>query len=131
MMPGPSEIKRQEYEWQISNKVKETHDTYTYTLLPVSESQRFDFEIGQFVTLSAFLIRPTASGGTEENLVNRAYSIASSPLRDFNELVKLGDRFKLKLNPNKEHFLWKVASGIEKNLAYWSGANGAESARSL
>ena len=158
-MPGSSELKRQEYEWQISNKVKETHDTYTYTLLPVSESQRFDFEIGQFVTLSAFLIRPTASGGTEENLVNRAYSIASSPLRDFieltikeekpygyinpttgksdsfaayfNEQVKLGDRFKLKLNPNKEHFLWKVASGIEKNLAYWSGANGAESARSL
>lgn len=158
-MPGPSEIKDQEYEWQISSKVKETHDTYTYTLLPVSESQRFDFEIGHFVTLSAFLIRPTASGGTEENLVNRAYSIASSPSRDFieltikeekpygyinptsgksdsfaayfNEQAKLGDRFKLKLNPNKEHFLWKVASGIEKNLAYWSGANGAESARGL
>ena len=58
-MPGPSEMKHQEFEWQISSKVKETHDTYTYTLLPVSESQRFDFEIGQFVTLSAFLIRPT------------------------------------------------------------------------
>ena len=158
-MPGPSEMKHQEYEWQISSKVKETHDTYTYTLLPVSESQRFDFEIGQFVTLSAFLIRPTASGGSEENLVNRAYSIASSPSRDFieltikeekpygyinpttgksdsfaayfNEQVKLGDRFKLKLNPNKEHFLWKVAAGIEKNVAYWSGANGAESARGL
>jgi hypothetical protein len=49
----------------------------------------------------------------------------------FNEQVKLGDRFKLKLNPNKEHFLWKVAAGIEKNVAYWSGANGAESARGL
>lgn len=158
-MPGPSEMKHQEFEWQISSKVKETHDTYTYTLLPVSESQRFDFEIGQFVTLSAFLIRPTESGGSEENLVNRAYSIASSPSRNFieltikeekpygylnpttgksdsfaayfNEQVKLGDRFKLKLNPNKEHFLWKVAAGIEKNVAYWSGANGAESARSL
>ena len=158
-MPGPSELKHQEYEWQISSKAKETHDTYTYTLLPVSESQRFDFEMGQFVTLSAFLIRPTASGGSEENQVNRAYSIASSPSRDFieltikeekpygyinpttgksdsfaayfNEQVKLGDRFKLKLNPNKEHFLWKVAAGIEKNVAYWSGANGAESARGL
>ena len=158
-MPRPSEMKHQEFEWQISSKVKETHDTYTYTLLPVSESQRFDFEIGQFVTLSAFLIRPTESGGSEENLVNRAYSIASSPSRNFieltikeekpygylnpttgksdsfaayfNEQVKLGDRFKLKLNPNKEHFLWKVAAGIEKNVAYWSGANGAESARSL
>jgi hypothetical protein len=115
--------------------------------------------MGQFVTLSAFLIRPTESGGSEENQVNRAYSIASSPSRDFieltikeekpygyinpttgksdsfaayfNEQVKLGDRFKLKLNPNKEHFLWKVAAGIEKNVAYWSGANGAESARGL
>ena len=37
----------------------------------------------------------------------------------------------MKLNPNKEHFLWKVAAGIEKNVAYWSGANGAESARGL
>ena len=109
--------------------------------------------------MSAFLIRPTTSGGSEENLVNRAYSIASSPSRNFieltikeekpygyinpttgksdsfaayfNEQVKLGDRFKLKLNPNKEHFLWKVAAGIEKNVAYWSGANGAESARGL
>ena len=158
-MPGPSETKHLEYEWQINSKVKETHDTYTYTLLPASQSQRFDFEMGQFVTLSAFLIRPTASGGSEENQVNRAYSIASSPSRDFieltikeekpygyinpttgksdsfaayfNEQVKLGDRFKLKLNPNKEHFLWKVAAGIEKNVAYWSGANGAESARGL
>src|SRR6188508_1847560 len=118
-MPGPSEMKHQEYEWQISSKVKETHDTYAYTLLPVSESQRFDFEIGQFVTLSAFLIRPTTSGKSD--------SFAAY----FNEQVKLGDRFKLKLNPNKEHFLWKVAAGIEKNVAYWSGANGAESARGL
>jgi len=133
-MPGPSELKHQEYEWQINSKVKETHDTYTYTLLPASQSQRFDFEMGQFVTLSAFLIRPTESGGSEENQVNRAYSIASSPSRDFIELTikeEKGDRFKLKLNPNKEHFLWKVAAGIEKNVAYWSGANGAESARGL
>ena len=91
--------------------------------------------------------------------VNRAYSIASSPTRDFIELtikeekpygyinpgtgksdafaayfnqqVKIGDRIELKLNPVKEHFLWKVAAGIEKNVVYWSGANGAQSARCL
>lgn len=149
----------EEHEWQITEKVKETHDTYTYTLRPFSASQRFNFSIGQFVTLSAVLKRPTASGGVEESTVNRAYSIASSPTRDFIELtikeekpygyinpgtgksdafaayfnqqVKIGDRIELKLNPVKEHFLWKVAAGIEKNVAYWSGANGAQSARCL
>lgn len=35
------------------------------------------------------------------------------------------------MNPVKEHFLWKVAAGIEKNVAYWSGANGAQPARCL
>ncbi len=149
----------EEHEWQITEKVKETHDTYTYALRPFSASQRFNFSIGQFVTLSAILKRPTASGGVEESTVNRAYSIASSPTRDFIELtikeekpygyinpgtgksdafaayfnqqVKIGDRIELKLNPVKEHFLWKVAAGIEKNVAYWSGANGAQSARCL
>lgn len=148
-----------ELEWQIIEKVKETHDTYTYTLRPFSASHRFNFAIGQFVTLSAILKRPTASGGVEESTVNRAYSIASSPTRDyieltikeekpygyinpvtgksdafaayFNQQVKIGDKIKLKLNPVKEHFLWKVAAGIEKNVAYWSGANGAQSARCL
>jgi len=147
------------YEWQITEKFKETHDTYTYKLFPVSNSQRFDFSIGQFVTVSTLLKRPTTSGGLEESLVNRAYSIASSPTRDFidltikeekpygyinpvtgkpdafaayfNKQVKLGDKIRLKLNQSKEHFLWKVAAGIEKNVAYWSGANGAQSARSL
>ena len=37
----------------------------------------------------------------------------------------------MKLNPSKEHFLSKVDDGIEKNIAYWSGANGAQSARCL
>jgi NAD(P)H-flavin reductase len=147
------------YEWQITEKVKETHDTYTYTLLPVSSSQRFKFDIGQFVTIGALLNRPNATGDFEESLVNRAYSIASSPTREFIELtikeekpygyinpvsgksdafaayfnqqVKIGDKIRLKLNQVKEHFLWKVAAGIEKNVAYWSGANGAQSARSL
>jgi hypothetical protein len=92
-------------------------------------------------------------------VVNRAYSIASSPTRDlieltikeekpygyinpvtkksdafaayFNQQVKIGDKIKLKLNPSKEHFLSKVDTGIEKNIAYWSGANGAQSARCL
>jgi NAD(P)H-flavin reductase len=155
-----SERKSQEgYEWQITEKVKETHDTYTYTLLPVSNSQRFNFDMGEFVTLSVLLKRPTSTGGFEENLVNRAYSIASSPTRDFIELtikeekpfgyinpitgksdafaayfnqqVRIGDKITLKLSLVKEHFLWKVAAGIEKNVAYWSGANGAQSARSL
>jgi NAD(P)H-flavin reductase len=149
----------EELEWQITEKVKETHDTYTYTLKPFSASQRFNFVIGQFVTLSAILKRPTASGGVEESTVNRAYSIASSPTRDhieltikeekpygytnpvtgksdafaayFNQQVKIGDKIKLKLNPVKEHFLWKVAAEIEKNVAYWSGANGAQSARCM
>ena len=148
-----------EYEWQITEKVRETHDTFTYTLTPSSASQRFNFGIGQFVTLSAMLKRPMASGGFEESMVNRAYSIASSPTRSFIELtikeekpygyinpvtkksdafaayfnqqVKIGDKIKLKLNPSKEHFLSKVDAGIEKNIAYWSGANGAQSARCL
>ena len=147
------------YEWQVTEKVRETHDTYTYTLTPISASQRFNFGIGQFVTLSAMLNRPIASGGFEESVVNRAYSIASSPTRDlieltikeekpygyinpvtkksdafaayFNQQVKIGDKIKLKLNPSKEHFLSKVDAGIEKNIAYWSGANGAQSARCL
>lgn len=140
-------------------KVRETHDIYTYTLTPISASQRFNFGIGQFVTLSAMLKRPIASGGFEESVVNRAYSIASSPTRDlieltikeekpygyinpvtkksdafaayFNQQVKIGDKIKLKLNPSKEHFLSKVDTGMEKNIAYWSGANGAQSARCL
>lgn len=148
-----------EYEWQVTEKIRETHDTYTYTLTPISASQRFNFGIGQFVTLSAMLKRPLATGGFEESMVNRAYSIASSPTRDlveltikeekpygyinpatgksdafaayFNQQVKIGDKIKLKLNPSKEHFLSKVDSGIEKNIAYWSGANGAQSARCL
>ena len=83
-----SERKSQEgYEWQIIEKVKETHDTYTYTLLPVSASQRFNFNLGQFVTLYVVLKRPTSTGGFEENLATRAYSIASSPTRNFLELT--------------------------------------------
>ncbi|HVD07047.1 MAG TPA: FAD-binding oxidoreductase, partial [Nitrososphaeraceae archaeon] len=136
-----SERKSQEgFEWQITEKVKETPDTYTYTLLPVSTSQRFNFNIGEFVILSVLLKRPTSTGGFEENLVNRAYSIASSPTRDFidltikeekpygyinpvtgksdafaayfNQQVKVGDKITLKSSLVKEHFLWKVAAGI-------------------
>src|SRR5919204_1303603 len=149
------------YEWQIVNKVMETPDTYTYTFSPMisSPSQRFEFNIGQSVTISVFLKRPTASGGLEQSLVQRAYSIASSPARDlidltikdekpygyinpttkkadgfaayFFEQFKVGDKIKVRLNPTKNHFLWKIASGMEKNIAYWSGSNGAESARCL
>ena len=31
----------------------------------------------------------------------------------------------MRLNQNKNHFLSKVAAGIEKNVAYWFGSNGA------
>lgn len=150
---------QQEYEYQIVEKVSETRDTYTYSLLPASQSQRFDFNIGQSVTISAWLRRPLSSGAVEESLVQRTYSIASSPTRDridltikdekpygyinpitgkadgfaayFFEQYNLGAMIKIRLNQGKNHFLWKIADGQEKNIAYWSGANGAEPARSL
>jgi hypothetical protein len=91
--------------------------------------------------------------------LQRTYSIASSPNRDnieltikcekpygyippraskadgfaayFFEQIKIGDKIHTKLNPNKDHFLSRIAAGMEKNIAYWSGANGTESARCL
>jgi ferredoxin-NADP reductase len=150
---------QQEYEYQIVEKVSETRDTYTYSLLPTSQSKRFDFNIGQSVTINAWLRRPLSSGAVEESLVQRTYSIASSPTRDridltikdekpygyinpitgkadgfaayFFEQYNLGAMIKIRLNQGKNHFLWKIADGHEKNIAYWSGANGAEPARSL
>jgi len=147
------------YEWQVVDRLVETPDTYTYIFSPTTASQKFQFAVGQFVTIGAFLKRHTASGALEESWVERAYSIASSPTRDLIELtikaekpygyinprtgkadgfaayffeqVKIGDKTKVKFNPKKDHFLAKVAAGIEKNIAYWSGANGAESARCL
>lgn len=147
------------YEWQIIEKISETPNTNTYVLSPTSSSQRFAFRIGEFVTLQALLKRPTKSGNYEENMVERAYSIASSPLRSsmeltikkekpygyinpvtgkadgfaayFFEQIKVGDKIKLKPDPRKDHFLSKVAAGIEKDVSYWSGSNGAESARCL
>ncbi len=95
-----SQSKSQEdYEWQITEKRKETHDTFTYTLLPVAGSERFDFSIGQFVTVSALLKRPTASGDFEENMINRAYSIASSPTRDYIELTIKEEKPYSYINP--------------------------------
>src|ERR671930_2734790 len=150
---------QEEYEWQIINKVSETPDTYTYSFVPTSESQQAKFNIGQSVTISAFLNRPLSSGKLEENLVERTYSIASSPTRDkidltikdekpygyinpatgkadgfaayFFEQYTIGQKLKVRLNSAKNHFLSKIAAGIEKDIAYWSGANGAEPARSL
>lgn len=147
------------YEWQITDKIKETHNVYTYTLSPVSNSQRFSFEVGQFVMLGTFLQRPTASGSMEASFVQRAYSISSSPLRQFLEptikdekpygyinartgkadgfasyffeQIKIGDKVHVKPDQHAEHFMWKVAKGLEKDIAYWSGSNGAESSRSL
>jgi ferredoxin-NADP reductase len=149
----------QHYEWQIVDKVMETPDTYTFSFSPNSQSQRFTFNVGQSVTIRAFLRRPLASGKFEESFVERAYSIASSPTRDLIELTikdekpygyinpstgkadgfaayfleqtKIGDKIDVRLNRAKNHFLWKIAAGLEKNIAYWSGANGIESARCL
>jgi ferredoxin-NADP reductase len=149
----------EDYEWQILDRVQETPDTFTYIFSPVTTSQRFPFSIGQFVTISALLKRPTASGNLEESVVYRTYSIASSPKRShieltiksekpyghinpitkkadgfaayFFEQIKIGDKVSVRFNPNKDHFLSKIDEGVEKNIAYWSGANGAESARSL
>lgn len=149
----------QAYEWQVVDRVIETPDTYTYIFSPTTSSQRFTFSVGHFVTIGAFLKRPITSGGLEESWVERAYSVASSPTRDLIELtikaekpygyinartgkadgfaaylfeqVKIGDKIKMRFNPRKDHFLQKMAAGIEKDIAYWSGANGAESARCL
>jgi ferredoxin-NADP reductase len=125
----------------------------------MTNSQRFRFNIGQSVTISVFLRRPTASGSYEESLVQRAYSIASSPNRPLLELtiknekpygyinpitrkadgfaayffeqVRIGDKIKVRLNSSKNHFLWKIAAGMENDIAYWSGSNGTQSARCL
>ncbi len=43
------------YEWQIIDRIKETHNVFTYVLDPVSDSQRFSFEAGEFVMLGTFL----------------------------------------------------------------------------
>jgi hypothetical protein len=143
----------------VINKVKETPEAFTYVFSPATTAQKFTFTVGQFVTISALLKRPTATGNLEEAIVQRAYSIASSPNRDHTELtikcekpygyihpgankadgfaayffeqIKIGDKIHVKLNPNKDHFLSRIATGMEKNIAYWSGANGAESARGL
>jgi ferredoxin-NADP reductase len=149
----------EEFEWQIVNKYSETPDTYTYSFVPTSKSQRFKFSVGQSVTVTALLKRPTATGKLEENLVERTYSIASSPTRDkidltikdekpygyinpstgkadgfaayFFEQYGMGHKLKVRLNSTKNHFLSKIAAGMEKDIAYWSGANGAEPVRSL
>ena len=149
----------QHYEWQIVDKVMETPDTYTFSFSPNSESQRFSFNVGQSVTIRAFLRRPLASGKFEGGFVERAYSIASSPTRNlidltikdekpygyinpatgkadgfaayFLEQTKIGDKIDVRVNPTKNHFLWKIAAGLENDIAYWSGANGIESARCL
>lgn len=149
----------EEFEWQIINKFSETPDTYTYSFIPTSKSQQIKFNVGQSVTITALLKRPTVSGKLEENLVERTYSIASSPTRGkidltikdekpygyinpstgkadgfaayFFEQYGMGQKLKVRLNSTKNHFLSKIAAGMEKDIAYWSGANGAEPARSL
>lgn len=155
-----SKAPQQDYVWQVIDRVKETPESFTYVFSPATSSQRFSFTVGQFVTLSVLLKRPIPNSGMfDEGLVQRTYSIASSPTRDLMELtikgekpygyidpntkrcdgfaayffeqIKIGDKVHLRLNPSRDHFLSKIGAGIEKNIAYWSGANGAESARCL
>ncbi len=73
------------HQWQIVERVKETPDAFTYVFSPVTASQRFPFTVGQFVTISALLKRPTATGNLDESIVQRTYSIASSPKRDHHQ----------------------------------------------
>ena len=140
-----AEESNQDLDWQIVNRVKETPDTYTYSFSPVGISDKFLFEVGQFVTISALLRRPTESGAWDESIVKRAYSISSSPTRGlidltikdekpygfinattrkadgfsayFFEQMKIGDKVKVRLNENKNHFLSRVAAGAEKNIS--------------
>ncbi len=147
------------YEWQIISRTKETPDTNTYTFAPASASHKFTFNVGQFVTLRVPLKRPTSAGNYEETVVERAYSIASSPKRDhieltikdekpygfinptsgkadgfaayFFEQMRIGDKIRVKPSKRKAHFLSKVADRVENDVAYWSGSNGAEPARCL
>jgi NAD(P)H-flavin reductase len=156
---GYQSADEQLYEYQIVNRTQETPDTYTYSLSPVSSSHRLSFNIGQYVNLSVPLKRPASSGKSEETIVERAYSIASSPTRDLLELtikdekpygyinpvtgkgdgfaayffeqIRIGDKIRLTPSRSKTHFLSKVANGLEKDIAYWSGSNGAECARCL
>ncbi|MDE1862326.1 MAG: hypothetical protein KGI33_05370 [Thaumarchaeota archaeon] len=143
-------------EWEVVDKIPETPSSNTFVFSPCEKAE---FSVGQFVTVGTTITRPSQDGGTEEDWAERAYSIASSPARDlveiciktekpygyvtptlkkadgfaayFNEQVRKGDRVKVRLEKRKDHFLYKVASGLEKDIAYWSGANGVESARGL
>lgn len=144
------------FEWEIVDKITETPSATTFVF---STTEKMDFSVGQFVTVGSNLKRPTASGGIENEWVERAYSVASSPTRDtidltvkfekpyghisptlkkpdgfaayFNEQMGIGDRVKVRLHKKRDHFLYKIVSGVHKDIAYWSGANGAESARGL
>lgn len=53
-----SKAPQQDYVWQVVDRVKETPDSSTYVLSPVTSSQRFAFTVGQFVTISVVLKRP-------------------------------------------------------------------------
>ena len=133
------------YEYQVINKTEETLDTKTYSLSPISSSHRLNFNIGQYVNLSVPLKRPTSTGKIEETIVERAYSIASSPTRDhlqltikdekpygyinpitgkgdgfaayFFDQIRIGDKIRLKPSRSKTHFLSKVADGVEKDIS--------------
>jgi hypothetical protein len=52
--------------------------------------------------------------------------ILMTPYHSFEQIeqMKMGDKVRVRSNPNKNHFLSRIDEGREKNIAYWSGANG-------
>ena len=70
-----SNTSQQDQIWQVINRVKETPDSFTYVFSPATVSQKFTFTVGQFVTISAFLKRPTATGNLDEGIVQRTSSL--------------------------------------------------------
>lgn len=115
-----SKSPQEEYEWQVIEKVSETPDTFTYSFNPTTVSARFSFNVGQSVTISAFLRRPTMSGSLEEILVQRTYSIASSPTRD---------RIDLTIKDEKPYGYINSVSGKADGFAAYFLSNTASAAR--
>ena len=69
----------------LIDRVKETPDSFTYMFSPATGSQRLSFTVGQFVTITALLKRPTPTASImEESTVQRT---SSSPNRDLIELT--------------------------------------------
>ncbi|MDN5846222.1 MAG: hypothetical protein L0H53_08110 [Candidatus Nitrosocosmicus sp.] len=71
----------------------------------------------------------TIKGEKPCGYINPSHGKADGFAEYFFEQLKKGDKVNVGLNPNKDRFLSRIAATMEKNIAYWSGVNGAESAR--